>query len=203
MYSFFVSKKLIVCVTNFDHNLLLSWPFVGGGGNTLPMTRVYPTFPSLFIHFAGCCDLAKFWIWSFRTFKTNIIILNSQQKYSNFVYFGNYLRITDSIGTSAKCRSYTVMLLKANTLFSKTSHLFIRYAQLLHFMLFLLSKIVFYGVQKLKCKHVFRKIEIIHVWHIVSSVAQKRSSLDFSNSSCKLAMLSKVSYKNTESQALR
>ena len=107
-------------------------------------------------------------------FQNNIIMINSQQKYSNFVYFGNYLRITNSIGTSAKCRSYTVMLLKADTLFSKTSHLFIRYAQLLHFMLFLLSKIVFYRVKKLKCKHVFRKIEIIHVWHIVSSVAQKR-----------------------------
>ena len=38
-------------------------------------------------------------------------------------------------------------------------------------MLFLLSKIVFYGVQKLKGKRVFKKIEIIHVRHIVSSVA--------------------------------
>ena len=27
----FKTKKLIVCVTNFDHNLLLSWLFVGGG----------------------------------------------------------------------------------------------------------------------------------------------------------------------------
>ena len=33
------------------------------------------------------------------------------------------------------------------------------------------SKIVFYGVQKLKGKRVLRKIEIIHVRHIVSSVA--------------------------------
>ena len=41
-------------------------------------------------------------------------------------------------------------------------------------MLFLLSKIVFYGVQKLNGKRVLRKIEIIHVQHIVSSVAQKR-----------------------------
>ena len=39
-------------------------------------------------------------------------------------------------------------------------------------MLFLLYKIVIYGVQKLKSKRVFRKIEIIHVRHIVSSVAQ-------------------------------
>ena len=64
-------------------------------------------------------------------------------------------------------------------------------------MLFLLSKIVFYGVQKLKGKHVFRKIEIIQVRHIVSSVAQKQNSMDFSNSSCKLAMLSKVSYQKS------
>ena len=44
---------------------------------------------------------------------------NSQQKYLNFVYFGNYLRIPVSIGTSAKCRSYTVILLEADTIFFK------------------------------------------------------------------------------------
>ena len=59
------------------------------------------------------------------------------------------------------------------TLFQNQSRFFIRYAQFFHFMLFLLSKIVFQGVQKLKIKCVFRKMEIIHVWHIVSSVAQK------------------------------
>ena len=64
-------------------------------------------------------------------------------------------------------------------------------------MLFLLSKIVLYGVQKVKGKRVFRKIENIHVRHIVSSVAQKQNSVDFSNLSCKLAMLSKVSYQNS------
>ena len=43
------------------------------------------------------------------------------------------------------------MLLKADTLFFQNqSHIFIRYAQFFHRMLFLLSKIVFYGVQKLK-----------------------------------------------------
>ena len=42
-------------------------------------------------------------------------------------------------------------------------------------MLFLLSNIVFCGVQILKGKNVFRKTEIIHVLHIVSSVAQKRN----------------------------
>ena len=62
------------------------------------------------------------------------------------------------------------MLLKADTLFSKPKSFIIRYAQFFHFMLFVLSEIVFYGVQKLKDKRVFMKIEIIHVWHIVSSL---------------------------------
>ena len=79
--------------------------------------------------------------------------------------------------------------------FQNQSHLFIRYVQFFHFMLFLLSKIGFYGVQKLKGKRVFRKIEIIHVRLIVSSIAQKQNSVDFSNSSCKLAMHSKMSYR--------
>ena len=46
------------------------------------------------------------------------------------------------------------------------------YSVLFYFMLFLLSKITGYGGQKLKGKHVFRKIESINGWHIVSSVAQ-------------------------------
>ena len=45
-------------------------------------------------------------------------------------------------------------------------------------MLFLLSKIVSYGVQKLKGKLAFRKIEISHVWQFVSSVAQKLNPVD-------------------------
>ena len=43
-----------------------------------------------------------------------------------------------------------------------------------HFMLFLLSK----TVQQLRGKHVFRKIEIIYVWHIETSVAKKRNLVD-------------------------
>ena len=88
------------------------------------MARFYATFPSLSIHFAGCYDLARFWIWPFRTYKTYILIIKSQQKYSNFVYFVNYLRISVSIGTSAKCRSYTVKLLKADILFFKTKAIY-------------------------------------------------------------------------------
>ena len=53
-------------------------------------------------------------------FQTYILIIKSQQKFLNFVYFGNYLRISVSIGTIAKCILYTVLLLKADTLFFKT-----------------------------------------------------------------------------------
>ena len=53
-----------------------------------------------------------------------------------------------------------------------------------HFMLFCFPELFFYGVRKLKGKHVFRKIEIIHVWHIESSIALKRNPVDFSNFSC-------------------
>ena len=42
------------------------------------------------------------------------------------------------------------------------------------------------GYAETKGKHVFRKIEIIHVWHIESSVAQKQNLVDFSYSSPKV-----------------
>ena len=71
------------------------------------------------------------------------------------------------------------------TLFQNQTHLFTGHAQFFHLMLVLLAKIVFYRVQKQKGKHVFGKIEIIRVCHIVSSVAQQRNPVDFSNSSCK------------------
>ena len=100
-----------------------------------------------------------------------------------------------------KCKMQIVngyVILKADTLFFQNkSHLFIRFAEFFHCLPFLLSKIVFYGVQKLKGKCVLRKIEIIHVRHIVFSVARKRNSVDLTNSSCKLAMLSKVSYQKS------
>ena len=67
------------------------------------------------------------------------------------------------------------MLLKADThFFQNQSHLFTCYAQFFHCMLCLTSKIVLYSVQKLKGNRVCRKIEIIYVRHIVSSVAQKQ-----------------------------
>ena len=68
------------------------------------------------------------------------------------------------------------MLRKADTLFSKPKIIYsLDMLSFFHFMLFLLSKIVFSGVQKLKGKRVFKKIESIHVRHIVSFLAQKRN----------------------------
>ena len=103
-------------------------------------------------------------------------IIKSQQKYSNFVCFDNYLRIYVSMGTSAKCRSYTVMLLKADALFFKTKVIY-SLEMLSSFILccfpFPKFQIVFYGVQKLKGKRVFKKMRNSHVRHIVSPVAQK------------------------------
>ena len=61
--------------------------------------------------------------------------------------------------------------------FQTQNHLLTVYTQFLHFMLFLLSKIVYYGVKKQKGQHVFRKNEIIYVRHIVFSVAQKKENL--------------------------
>ena len=41
------------------------------------------------------------------------------------------------------------------------------------------------GCAETKGKHVFRKIEIIHMWHVESFVAQKRNLVDLSYSSLK------------------
>ena len=45
--------------------------------------------------------------------------------------------------------------------------------------------------------HVFRKIEIIHVWHIESSVAQKRNLLDFSYSALSRQCFQMCAVKNS------
>ena len=68
---------------------------------------------------------------------------------------------------------------------------------------FLLSKIVAYGVQKLKGKLVIRKIEIIHALHIDSFVTHKRNPVDFSYSSCKKTMLSNVCCQKSNIARLR
>ena len=56
------------------------------------------------------------------------------------------------------------------------------------------------GCAELRGKHVFRKNEIIHVWHIESSVAQTRNLVDFSYSKPQVdnafkCVLSKIQYR--------
>ena len=72
-----------------------------------------------------------------------------------------------------------------------------------NFLLLELSKIVSFGVQKLMGKHVTRKIENIHVLHIVYSIAQKRNPVDFSKSSCKETMLPNMCCKKINIARLR
>ena len=48
-------------------------------------------------------------------------------------------------------------------IFQNQIHLFAGYPQFFHFMMFMLTKIVYNGVHKLRGKHVSRKIKIIHV----------------------------------------
>ena len=62
--------------------------------------------------------------------------------------------------------------------FAKSNSFIHGYAHFLHFILFSLSKFVYYCVQKGKGIHVFRKTEIIQVGNIVSSLAQKRNPVE-------------------------
>ena len=56
---------------------------------------------------------------------------------------------------------------------------FIQNDQIQHFIPVLLSKIEFCGAQKQKGKLVFRKSEVFHIWHIVSSVTTKKKCCEF------------------------
>ena len=136
-------------------------------------------------------------------------IIHSYHKITEVFEFRLFWKVSKNIGFHRnKCKmqivdGYQVMLLKTDTLFFKTNVIYSLDMLSSFIFMVLLSEIVFYGVQKLKGKRVFRKIKIKHVLHIVSSVAQKRNSSDFSNSRFKLEMPSKVSYQNPEVQALR
>ena len=61
---------------------------------------------------------------------------------------------------------------------------FIQNDQIQHFIPFLLSKIEFCGVQKQKGKLVFRKSEVFHIWHIVSSVVQRQNVVNLHKLVC-------------------
>ena len=90
--------------------------------------------------------------------------------------YGLFLKLSKNFGFHrGRCKMqvfYGNMTPVCYTLFQTQNHLFTGNAQYLHFIVFSLSKIVFYGVKKLNGNHVFRKIEIIHVWHFASSTAQ-------------------------------
>ena len=121
---FFISKKLIVCVTDFDRNLLLYWPFVGDGSILYQwqdwLCKMLCHISFFVYTFCRLLWFSQIWIWPFRTFKTYIVIIKSQQKYSNFVYFGNCLKISVSIGTSlVQNADRRWLLLKADHSFSK------------------------------------------------------------------------------------
>ena len=72
------------------------------------------------MHFAGFKILARNLTWSFKTFITHSLVIESQQDYPAKAYFGNYQRISVSIEISAKCREYTLLPFRANALFFKT-----------------------------------------------------------------------------------
>ena len=93
-------------------------------------------------------------------------------------YFGNHQRIPANFGfhrNPAVQNADNLLLCDSELIhsFSKPKSFIHGVCSFLSFYAVLLSKTVFYGAQKLKGKHVFMKIEIIHLLHIVSSVAQK------------------------------
>ena len=177
-------------MTNFDHHPLIFLPSVGVG--VILYRWQFPGYISFFVY--TFCRVLSFSQKLDMTFQDFHSIQSGHNVTVELLKYGLFRKLSNNFGfieTSVKYRKYTVLRLRADTLFQSQIHLFTRYAQFFHIMS-LLSKIVFDSVQNLKGKHVFRKIEIIHVWHIVSSVAQKRNSADFSNSSCKKTMLSNV-----------
>ena len=72
-------------------------------------------------------------------------------------------------------------------------------APFIHFVLVLLSKIVFCVVQKQKGKHIFKKKW--YYMYIVSPMVQKLNSVNFINSGCKQSMFSNICHKNQYRQA--
>ena len=68
--------------------------------------------------------------------------------------------------------------------FKVRSRLFIQKDQIQYFILVLLSKIEFCGVQKQKGKLVFCKSAGFHRWHIVCSVAQRQNVVNFHKLVC-------------------
>ena len=68
--------------------------------------------------------------------------------------------------------------------FKVRNRLFIQNDQIQLFIPVLLSKIEFCGMQKQKGKLVFNNNGVFHIWHIVSSVAQRQNVLNFHELVC-------------------
>ena len=68
--------------------------------------------------------------------------------------------------------------------FQNQINVFFVNAPFFHSMMLLLPKIVSCGVLKQEGEFTFRKVKIIHMWHIVSSIARKLNWMDFVNSCC-------------------
>ena len=87
----------------------------------------FPCYISFFIYtFFRLSSFSQILNMKFKTFTTYSLVITSRHNYSNVVYFGNYQRISVSIETSAKCRYFTVMRLRADTLFFKTKFIYSR-----------------------------------------------------------------------------
>ena len=69
--------------------------------------------------------------------------------------------------------------------FEVRSRILIQNDQIQHFIPVLLSKIEFCGVQKQKGKLVFSKSGVFHIWHIVSSIAQRQNVVNFHKFVCR------------------
>ena len=110
------------------------------------------------------------------TFITHILVLESWQNYPVKALFGNYQRFSVSIEISANTENviwslYTFFKTKRVYSLGILHYLIFIGTALFYFMLFSLSKTVFFGVQKQKGTLIFRKNYIIHVWQVVISVA--------------------------------
>ena len=190
---FFASKKLIVCVIIFYFPCLLSeeGAYFTNGNILCHISFFVYTFCRL-LWFSQILNMAiqDFQnIHSYHKITTEVYQFRLLWKLSkNIGFHRNYCKMKIVYGYVTQ--SWYILFKK------KQSHLFIWYAQFFHFILFLLSKVVFYGVQKLKGKRVFRKIEIIPMRH--KNKIQWSSAIQAVSWQC----FPKCPIKNPESQAL-
>ena len=172
---FCTSIKLRVCVTNFDH-LIIIWfsdlRFVKGAYLTDGKFSCHISF--FVFTFCRLLELSQKLNMTFKDYQDTQFGHNTTAELYKCGLLWKLSTIFGFHRNQCKMQIFYGNVTRGwNTLFLNQMHQFTGYAQFFYFMLFLLSKIVSYGVQKVKGNNVFRKIEICHVWHIASSVAQK------------------------------